>query len=227
MKQQLSLNIQTPCAENFNQFKPTAKGGFCSSCSKNVIDFTTMNSEDIISYFKTENDTIICGRFTSNQLKPYDSKPKNSGKSNLVKSIGFACLSLFSLGTIQAQDTGGKTKISENNTSEIRINNNEKNIVVKGNVSEASMPMPSVNVILEGTAIGTITDMDGNFEFPEKLKKGDVLVFSILGMETQKVTITDDTSASNVVLQIDMDMTEIVLMGNVAVKRAYSSKSND
>ena len=119
-----------------------------------------------------------------------------------------------------------KTKKSENNTTKIMINDNEKTIVVKGNVSEASIPMPSVNVILDGTSIGTMTDINGNFVFPEKLKKGDVLVFSILGMETQKVTITDEASASNVVLEIDMDMTEIVLMGDVAVKKVYSSKSN-
>jgi hypothetical protein len=143
-----------------------------------------------------------------------------------VRGIGLACLTLFSFGIIHAQDSENKTKKSENNTTKIMINDNEKTIVVKGNVSEASIPMPSVNVILDGTSIGTMTDINGNFVFPEKLKKGDVLVFSILGMETQKVTITDEASASNVVLEIDMDMTEIVLMGDVAVKKVYSSKSN-
>jgi hypothetical protein len=226
MKNQLSLNIQTPCSKNFNHFKPTSKGGFCNACNKEVIDFTKMNSEDIITYFKTKSDKNTCGRFTSNQLKTYESTTKHLSKFSFVRGIGLACLTLFSFGIIHAQDSENKTKKSENNTTKIMINDNEKTIVVKGNVSEASIPMPSVNVILDGTSIGTMTDINGNFVFPEKLKKGDVLVFSILGMETQKVTITDEASASNVVLEIDMDMTEIVLMGDVAVKKVYSSKSN-
>lgn len=177
MKNQLSLNVQKPCTENFNQ------------------------------------------------LKTYDSKPKRFKKFSFIKSVGLACLSLFSLGSLQAQDTSNTTKNSESNTSKVITNNNEKTIVVKGNVSESNIPMNGVNVVLEGTTIATETDFDGNFEFPEKLKKGDILVFSILGMETQKVTITDEGSAANVELKIDMDMTEIVLMGKVAVKRVYSSKN--
>ncbi|WCO00958.1 carboxypeptidase-like regulatory domain-containing protein [Psychroserpens ponticola] len=221
MKNQLSLNIQTPCSENFNQFKATEKGGFCTSCEKEVIDFTTMNSEEIIFYFKNKSNNNTCGKFKNNQLKTYYNKPNQAKKLSFFGGIGLACLTLFSFGTLQAQDTKKET---DNKTSKVTIKNN---IFVKGTVSEHNLPMIGVNVVLEGTNIGTTTDFDGNFEFPELLKKGDVLVFSILGMDTQKVTITDESSASNIVLKVDMDMTEIVLMGKVAVKEVYSSKKTD
>lgn len=224
MKNQLSLNIQTPCSENFNQFKSTAKGGFCNSCEKEVIDFTKMNSEEIISYFKNKRDTNTCGRFSNKQLKTYSSKPKQTKKLSFFGGIGLACLALFSFGTIQAQDTKKQSENSQSKTSKITIN--KRNIIVKGHVSEASLPMPGVNVILEGTTIGTQTDINGNFEFPKMLKKGDVLVFSILGMDTQKIVINNENSASNVLLKVDMDMTEIILMGKVAAKQVYSSKKN-
>jgi len=222
MKNQLSLNIQTPCSENFNQFKPTSKGGFCSSCEKEVIDFTTMNSEDIITYFKTKNNKNTCGRFNSNQLNSNTRKPQQTKKLSFLGGIGLACLSIFSFGTIQAQDN--KTENSNSRPSNIKIKTNEKDIIVKGNVSESGLPLAGANIILEGTTIGTHTDFDGNFEFPKKLKKGDVLIFSFIGMTSQKLVVNNEHSASKIQLKVDMKLDACIVMGKVAVKQVYSSK---
>lgn len=81
--------------------------------------------------------------------------------------------------------------------------------------------IPGVNVVLEGTDIGTITDFDGNFEFPQKLKKGDVLVFSCVGMASKKVKIENKTSAANISLNMQLDT--VIIMGEVAVKEVYKS----
>ena len=77
--------------------------------------------------------------------------------------------------------------------------------------------------ILEGSAIGTQTNFDGYFEFPQKLEKGDVLIFSYVGLDTKKFTITENTNL-NIELEVNMDSCEIVLMGKVAVKEVYKSK---
>lgn len=34
---------------------------------------------------------------------------------------------------------------------------------VTGTVSDASGPLPGVNVLVKGTAVGSVTDFDGNF----------------------------------------------------------------
>ena len=130
--------------------------------------------------------------------------------NNLVK-IGLVCLAFFSMTTIQAQ---------------VIKNTSEKTILVEGNVSDETGPLPGVNIILQGTRIGTATDFNGDFEFPQKLKKGDVLVFSYIGMKSQKVVISDENSASKIELKIGMMLDNVIIVGKVATKKVYTSSRN-
>jgi len=130
-------------------------------------------------------------------------------KVSYLACIALVCLTLFSITTAQAQDV----------TTDISF-------VVKGNVSDKTGPLPGVNVILQGSRTGTATDVAGNFEFPIKLKKGDVLIFSYVGMESQKITIENQESAANIALEVDMNLVEIIVTGKVATKKVYTSKKN-
>ncbi len=138
-------------------------------------------------------------------------KNQSSKRVNYLAGIALACIMLFSFTTAQAQDV---TTTADNS------------FVVKGNVSDETGPLPGVNVILQGTRTGTATDFAGNFEFPIKLKKGDVLIFSYVGMASQKLEIKDQESAANIALEIDMSMVEIIITGKVATKKVYTSKKN-
>ncbi|WP_452224145.1 carboxypeptidase-like regulatory domain-containing protein [Lacinutrix chionoecetis] len=214
MKNAFTLNINTPCQEDFNSFTATANGGFCNACDKEVIDFTTMKKEDINKYFSTKNTQNTCGRFKAGQLDTQQLKPKTYG---VLSGVGLACLALFSINLSQAQDTRNQTT-----KTEMSVPLQDK-FLVQGNVSDDLDAIPGVNVVLEGTDIGTVTDINGNFVFPEKLKKGDVLVFSYVGMESQKLTIKDKESASNIALEINMKLDPVIIMGKVAVKEVYKS----
>ena len=111
MKNQFSLEIKTPCIENFNHFKPTPNGGFCASCKIEVIDFTKMNPQEITTYFKNNNTKNTCGKFNSSQLKTYKTPVKQENKLSFFRGIGLACLALFIGNNLQAQ---GKIKHTEN-----------------------------------------------------------------------------------------------------------------
>ena len=50
MKKQLKLSVKNPCSKKFEHFRPTQHGGFCSSCAKEVIDFTAMTDQEIVHY---------------------------------------------------------------------------------------------------------------------------------------------------------------------------------
>jgi hypothetical protein len=56
---------------------------------------------------------------------------------------------------------------------------------VSGNVtsSEVGTSIPGVNVVVKGTSIGTITDIDGNFALLVPSDES-VLVFSYIGLAT-------------------------------------------
>lgn len=58
---------------------------------------------------------------------------------------------------------------------------------LKGVVTEGGLPLPGVTVMIKGTDKGTQTDLNGNYTL--NVQKGDVLVFSFVGMQevTHKV----------------------------------------
>jgi len=68
MQKQLNIHIPEPCHQDWNAMTQKEQGRFCSSCDKIVIDFTQMNGQDIIRYFKETTETGTCGRFKQTQL---------------------------------------------------------------------------------------------------------------------------------------------------------------
>jgi len=226
MKAQFNLDITSPCSENYNGFKPTLNGGFCGSCEKEVIDFTTMNAQETIAFFETYSDKKTCGRFHSSQLKTYQHIPKKSKKLSFLSGIGLSFLSLFSFSTSQAQETKKQANTGEKDPSKIINQKHEKTMIVKGSVFDETGPLPGVSILLQGSKVGTQTDFDGNFKFPQQLKKGDVLVFSYVGFESRKVVISNKDSASKITLNIDMNMLTCVVVGKVAVKKVFTSNNN-
>ncbi len=61
------LHISKPCNEDWTEMKPTACGRFCDSCEKQVVDFTNMNEEQVLLFFK-ENKEKVCARLRNDQL---------------------------------------------------------------------------------------------------------------------------------------------------------------
>ncbi len=111
----------------------------------------------------------------------------------------------------------------------MKINNisreKEQDSFLKGIISDGAHPLPGVNIILKGTSIGTATDFDGEFEFPQRVKEGDILQISYLGYVTQEIKIKKEQTKLNAILTIDMkEDVSCVLMGEVAVNDAYKSK---
>lgn len=74
-----------------------------------------------------------------------------------------------------------------------------------------------VSVLVENTTNGTITDFDGNYSIVAS--EGDVLLFSYVGMETQRKTV----SRSNV---IDVTLEENSVMLTETVVIGYGSAKN-
>lgn len=63
------ISIPEPCHEKWNKMAPTENGRFCLSCSKTVIDFTTMLPEEVQYFFIANQNKSVCGRFKNSQLE--------------------------------------------------------------------------------------------------------------------------------------------------------------
>lgn len=68
MERKYKIAIPKPCHENWDEMTPKENGRFCLSCSKTVVDFTKMLSDEIQHFFIQNQNNRICGRFRKTQL---------------------------------------------------------------------------------------------------------------------------------------------------------------
>lgn len=95
--------------------------------------------------------------------------------------------------------------------------------VVTGTVKDAvdDTALPGVNVLIKGTASGTVTDLDGKFSV--SLSEGqNALVFSFIGYSSKEV---DVASASNILVKLDVDAEELeeVVVTALGIERSERS----
>ncbi|KAF2515170.1 SusC/RagA family TonB-linked outer membrane protein [Flavobacterium foetidum] len=82
---------------------------------------------------------------------------------------------------------------------------------VTGKVTDKTGAIPGVNVLVKGTKTSTHTDFDGSYSL--KVKTGNVLVFSYVGMTNKEVTV-GASNTINVVLESEAQlMDEVVVVG--------------
>ena len=87
--------------------------------------------------------------------------------------------------------------------------------VVTGKLTskEDGSALPGVNVILKGSTVGTVTDVDGAYKLAVPAS-GGTLVFSFIGLETQEVAI-GERSVVDVQLGSDIkQLSEVVVTGS-------------
>jgi TonB-linked SusC/RagA family outer membrane protein len=92
-------------------------------------------------------------------------------------------------------------------------------INVAGIVSdETGDPIPGVNVLIQGTMIGTVTDIDGAFHLTE-VPVNAYLTFSFIGYSQLRIQVTDQTEL-NITLQPEESvLNEVVVVGYGTQKR--------
>lgn len=65
---QLIIRIPEPCHEDWNNMLPDAKGKFCISCHKSVIDFSGKTDTEIRDMLQDHKDQKVCGHFKKTQI---------------------------------------------------------------------------------------------------------------------------------------------------------------
>ncbi len=93
----------------------------------------------------------------------------------------------------------------------------ERTITGKVISAEDNLPLPGANIVVKGTTIGTITDLDGNFSL-EVTEDANTLVISFVGMVPQEINIEDKTNI-NVTLQPDVLKVEEIVVTAIGIRR--------
>lgn len=88
---------------------------------------------------------------------------------------------------------------------------------VRGTViGEDGMPLPGVNVVIRGTTIGTVTDVNGNYSLTLP-NNSSVLVFSFVGYASQEIAITKPEMTVRLTADVTQ-LSEVVVTGYGAVR---------
>ncbi|MFL0204140.1 DUF5686 family protein [Tenacibaculum maritimum] len=92
-------------------------------------------------------------------------------------------------------------------------------LTIKGKVVDAQkVPMPFVNVYIQGSSNGTTTDDDGRFSFTAKKNRG-TLEISFIGFQTQTIKVNPKTKFLNIVLKEgDNQLEEVLIVAKPKVR---------
>ena len=95
---------------------------------------------------------------------------------------------------------------------------------VKGKVTDVNgQPLPGVAVLVSGTTNGTLTDDNGNYSI--SVAKGDVLVFSSLGLGEQTFNCDGKLAKLDVVMTEDATFLEETIVVGYGVQKKSSMTS--
>lgn len=229
MNSKINISIKKPCSENFNNFQNTTKGGYCTSCKKEVTDFTAMTDQEIQNYFKVQNNNT-CGYFLESQLKTYlntDYTTRKQKNTHLgIPLLGLSLLSLFSFNTSFAQKKTSEIEISKTQTedTETKINDSiddKKYRILSGIVlDKQKLPLPGAIITIKNTTINTSADIDGKFTIRVPINVENIFLVSYIGYDTNEFK----TTKSEII--ISLKEYSRVLMGEVSINQIYKSKTS-
>ncbi|WP_282126499.1 vWA domain-containing protein [Marinifilum flexuosum] len=76
---------------------------------------------------------------------------------------------------------------------------------------ESNLAIPGVSIVIKGTTNGTSTNIDGKYTI--EVNKGDILIYSFVGMITQEIEVKDQ-SVINIIMQAEqIGVDEVIVVG--------------
>ncbi len=134
------------------------------------------------------------------------------GKVNWFLS-GSICLIFFLMAGFTQAFGNDNLVIYENN---LKLDNysNFQQRTITGVVTdtETGESLPGVTILLEGTTVGTITDIDGRYSI-NITAPTDVLIFSYVGYRTVNIEVADQTTIDISLMTVYTALDEIVVVG--------------
>jgi TonB-linked SusC/RagA family outer membrane protein len=111
-------------------------------------------------------------------------------------------------------------KMMENNLVLVSPKALLQQVIVKGTVkSSAGEPLPGVNVIIKGTAVGVVTDLNGHYEIAVPSSNA-MLVYSFIGYVSEEIEVGSQTEINVNLVESIESLEEVVVIGYGTQRRA-------
>jgi TonB-dependent starch-binding outer membrane protein SusC len=192
------------------------------------VSFTVQNARilDIIEKIESQTDYLFV--YDKNEIDL--NRKVNISVSN--QPVAAILSDIFKDTNVMYAKEGTNIMLMQKSMSQQEVEMSQQQKITGTVTDENGNPLPGVNVKVEGTTVGTITDLSGKYSI-EKSSDNIVLIFSFIGYKTLKISAIGDAS-------VDMKMTpdlaqleEVVVVGygtqrKLEVTSAVASvKSND
>ncbi|MBO9586963.1 MAG: hypothetical protein J7574_22615 [Flavobacterium sp.] len=230
MKKKFTLEIASPCSENFDKMIPNANGSFCNSCMKNVIDLSRKTNSEVAKFIAENKDSNICARLKATQLEEEFQYSETSKINNLKYAAVAASILLVS-------NVSGQEKA--NVETEIRVpqpvhytvgkvayvqSTEEQSIFVKGKLLEAKTKKPFDKKTYRNLEI-TINGSKSNVKMNSKT--GEFLIPIVVSKDakTFQITITADDYYLSKAVNFDVNLVkDNVLNQNIIISAEELSR---
>ena len=154
-----SLSIPQPCAQPWAAMRATADGRYCGACQTEVVDFTRLSEAQILAYLARRGGRPVCVLANASQVVP--------AAATRWRQWLLAGLALLGWQPV----TSCATKPPQQLPAQATAANNPaaaqaQQIIIRGQVLDGASAtvVPQVNIFINDTQFGTVTDEQGRFE---------------------------------------------------------------
>ncbi|MCB9205070.1 MAG: carboxypeptidase-like regulatory domain-containing protein [Flavobacteriales bacterium] len=222
----IKLSVPEPCHEKWSEMTQSEKGRFCTSCQKEVVDFSILTDDQLINRLSKATGKT-CGRFHRVQLDKCISPTKEVKGQNKFHLLLTSLLVFAGLRDARAQ--------SENIThQEVRVTNSQEPLdemvvgeleatsVLRGTVVDSITKEPLIGasvVFADDPTVGVTTDFDGNFtlDIPPHKKSEIIRVnVSFIGSERKTITFMGEEALTHLLVEMSQGES-CVMLGAVVI----------
>lgn len=195
MKKKFTLEILSPCSENFDKMIPAAGGSFCASCAKNVIDLSRKTNSEVARFIAANKDKNICARLITTQLEE-EFEYNEVSKINNLKYAAVAASILIASNVVGQENTPVQTEISTIKPNNYIVGkvaysqsvNEEVSIIIKGKLLDGktnrplnTIKYPNLSLTINGSQTTlNVNPKTGEFSIPvQVLKNSKTLIVTV------------------------------------------------
>lgn len=239
----MNLHINTPCHEDWATMSPTQQGRFCSSCQKEVHNFSKHSLLEIKQFFEGETGTT-CGRFSVHQLEVFNAHYQPLPTPSRIKQWAVAAI----LTAVAVAPSFGQTPVTAmpriehtpppvlpltpKEQQQPTITNKMETISLSGSVvrDDVKEIIPLANIWVVGTETGITTDMNGQFHLELPFSEEAItLQISCFGYDDLLYTIIPNKNQKTLVFAIKENLERcikgLMIAEPVALSPAYLRKA--
>lgn len=231
MNKKFTLEIVSPCSENFHKMIPNSKGSFCDSCAKNVIDLSKKSNSQIARFIVENKGQNICARAKSTQLTE-EFEYNEMSKINNFKYAAIAASVLLTSSVIGQEKESVKTEvISQDQSSQImgkivvsHIVEEEVSIIVKGKIIDSKTNKPLNNKTYPDLML-TINDSPTPFKINAKTGEFAISLKVLKNSNSLLITVISRDLYFSRIIPFDIkSLKGNVLLQNITVETEESAK---